>query len=264
MENKFEIDIKGLVLFVLRKTLYIILSAVICAGIGFIYAKSLTPLYTASAKLYVNNYNERAKVDQTRTTGSDMATSQALVRTYLEFLKSSKVLDSAAEQLGWRYTGEMIGSMMTAQPANGTEVFNIRITADDPKVAKAIANIIADKAPEIIQSYVEGSSVKVVDYAKEPKIRAFPSYKKYVMQGGIVGGVIAFVIIALLFIFNSRIKGKDDLNSLFKVPVIGEIPNFYQIAEGGYGSGYYKSYKPYRQANEGRAQTSDDKKIKKQ
>lgn len=228
MENKFEVDLKGLILFVFRKCYYIIIAAVVMAVIGFSYAKTLTPRYSASALLYVNNFKESVQQDVSRITASDMTTSQMLVQTYLEFLKSSKVLDDVSNELNNEFASWEIRGMMSAAPLNETEVFQITITHTDKEVATRIANMIADKAPAIIQGYIKGSSVEVVDYAKEPTSKSYPSYKRYLLFGGVAGGGIAFVIIVLIFLFNSKIKGKEDLEKLFTAPIIGEIPNFEQ------------------------------------
>ena len=258
--DKFEIDIKGLILFVLRKSIFIVLSAVICAGAGYMYADSLTPLYTASASLYVNNYNENVQTEVKRITGSDVATAKSLVSTYLEFLKSSKVLDEVSNQLDGEYSAETIKAMMSANAMNDTEIFQINITNPDKAVATKIVNAVAEKAPQIIQSYIKGSSVEVVDYAKEPWSKSFPSVKKYIIMGGFAGGAISFVGIVLIFLFNSKIGSREDIEKLFTVPVIGEIPNFTQ-SETSRDKYNYAYYKRSRTETEGRFGGGNDKRI---
>lgn len=255
--DKFEIDIKGLILFVLRKSIFMVLAAIVCAGIGYMYADSLTPLYTASVSLYVNNYNENVQTEVKRITGSDVATAKSLVSTYLEFLKSSKVLDEVSNQLNGEYSAEAIKAMMSANAMNDTEIFQINITNPDKAVATKIVNAVAEKAPQIIQSYIKGSSVEVVDYAKEPWSKSFPSVKKYIIMGGFAGGAISFLAIVLIFLFNSKIGSKEDIEKLFTAPVIGEIPNFMQseTARGRYyTNAYYKKRQP-----EGRFAGGNDK-----
>lgn len=260
--DKFEIDIKGLILFVLSKAVYIILSIAICAGVGYMYAKSLTPLFTASASLYVNNFSENVQEQVKKINGSDVATAKSLVSTYLEFLRSSKVLDEISNQLDKEYSAEQIRSMMSANAMNETEIFQINITNPNKSVATEIVNAIAEKAPQIIQGYIKGSSVEVVDYAKEPWSKSFPSYKKYIMLGGFAGGAISFVIVVLIFLFNSKIGSREDIEKLFTAPVIGEIPNFMQ-SDTGHDKYHYAYYKRTNDETERREGGDDEQIVKK-
>ena len=256
--DKFEIDIKGLIFFVLRKSVYIILSIVICAGAGYMYANSLTPLFTASASLYVNNFSENVQEQVKKINGSDVATAKSLVSTYLEFLKSSKVLDEVSNQLGNKYSTEQIRSMMSANAMNETEIFQINITNPDKSVATEIVNALAEKAPQIIQGYIKGSSVEVVDYAKEPWAKSFPSFKKYIMLGGVAGGAVSFVIVVLIFLFNSKISSREDIEKLFTAPVIGEIPNFMQ-SDTSHDKYHYAYYKRAQSGTERRVGSGNDR-----
>lgn len=245
MDKTFEIDIKRLVLDVIRKIWIAVLAAAVGAVGMYAYAKNcLTPLYTASASLYVNSYINNGDIDIKRVNSSDIYTAQALVKTYLAFLKSDKVLDEVAQKLGGEYQSSQIRAMMSASSLDGTEIFSVQITSTDPKEAARIANIIVDMAPDVIMDYIEGSSVKVVDYAKPPNVRSFPVYRKYLMKGAAAGGGIALVFIVIIFIFNSKISTEEEIKRLFTAPVIGKIPSFDISGRGAYYKhGYKYEYK---------------------
>lgn len=175
-------------------------------------------------------------------------------------------MDEVANDLNNEFSADEIKGMMSAAPLNDTEVFMVTITHTDKTVAMNIANMIADRAPDIIQTYIKGSSVEVVDYAKEPTTRSFPKHRKYVMLGGMAGGGIAGVLIVLVFLFNSKIKGKEDLEKLFTAPIVGEIPNFMQaeLMQGGYNYEYsVKKIPTERRAKTNVAKNKSSKKNKK-
>lgn len=246
MEKTFEIDIKRLLMELLYKSWIMILAAVIFAVGGYVYAKTrLTPRYTASASLYVNNYDSLVNSEIKKVSSSDIYTSQTLVQTYLTFLSTDKVLDEVAAQLNGKYTDAQIRGMMSAQAMNETEIFQVSITSTNPEEAAQIVNIIADMAPRVITNYIEGSSVKVVDYAKIPQTRSFPVYRKYIILGFIAGGGLSAIVIILMFLFNSKITSEDDIKKLFTAPVIGKIPNFEQrtVSDSGYNYRYIDSKK---------------------
>lgn len=233
-EKTFEVDIRRLIQALLYKAWIIILAAAVTACGGYMYAKAQTPLYTAKASLYVNNYGVRTDASSpTKLSNSDLLTSQALVNTYLTFLTSNKVLDGVTEMLDNMYTNEQIKAMLGAEAINDTEVFSVTITCADPYEAKRIVDAIVDVAPDVIMDYIEGSSAKVVDYATVPIKRSFPSYTRSIAIGGVFGGFVATVIIALLFLFNSKISTEEDIVKLFSAPVIGQIPNFTLIERKG-------------------------------
>lgn len=242
MEKTFEIDIKRLVLELLYKSWIMILAAIVFATSAYVYAKTkLTPRYTASASLYVNNYDSsKVNSEIKKVSSNDIYTAQTLVQTYLTFLSTDRVLDEVSVRLDNKYTSSQLRGMISANVMNETEIFMVSITNTDAEEAAKIVNIIADMAPEIIMNYIEGSSVKVVDYAKVPQTRSFPVYRKYVMSGFVVGGGLAAVIVVLMFLFNSKISSEEDIKKLFTAPVIGKIPNFEQIptSASGYNYGY--------------------------
>ena len=243
MEKTFEIDIKRLLLELLYKSWIMILVAAIFAVGAYVYAKTqLTPKYTASVSLYVNNYDSQVNSEIKKVSSSDIYTAQALVQTYLTFLSTDKVLDEVSLKLDDKYTSSQLRNMMSANVMNETEIFQVSITSNDAEEATQIVNIIADMAPAVITNYIEGSSVKVVDYAKVPQTRSFPVYRKYIILGFVAGGGLAAIIVILMFLFNSKISSEDDIKKLFTAPVIGKIPNFEQRPTSNstynYGYGY--------------------------
>lgn len=241
MEKTFEIDIKRLLLELLYKSWIMILVAAIFAVGAYVYAKTqLTPKYTASVSLYVNNYDSQVNSEIKKVSSSDIYTAQALVQTYLTFLSTDKVLDEVSLKLDDKYTSSQLRNMMSANVMNETEIFQVSITSTDAEEATQIVNIIADMAPAVITNYIEGSSVKVVDYAKVPQTRSFPVYRKYIILGFVAGGGLAAIIVILMFLFNSKISSEDDIKKLFTAPVIGKIPNFEQrpTSNSTYNYGY--------------------------
>ncbi len=235
MEKKTEIDIKQLLFELLYRAWIIILAAAIGGTVYFVYAKkTVTPKYTTGASLYLNNYSKPEKYEVQRVGSADLFTAQELVGTYLVLLKSDRVLEVAASQLssqGYFYTAGHLRGMMSASSVDDTEVFRVNVTHTNPEQAALIANVIAEIAMTAIPEYIEGTSVKVVDYATVPTSWSYPVYKKYVMVGGVAGGGIAALIIILLFLFNSKINNEEDIKNLFDIPVIGKIPSFDKIED---------------------------------
>lgn len=232
-----EIDLQKLLLTYLRKAWLIVLCGVVAAlGTFYVTAKHITPLYRTSVTIYVNNTKSNDVVDY--VDGSSLSTSARLVATYVNIIRSDTVLSKVVEQSGLDFTAEEIRSMMTTSQLGNTEMFQVFITYQDPAAAAEVANAIADVAPGEIGNFVEGSSTKIIDYAKVPTTRHSPNYRKNTLLGGIVGVAAAVLYITLRYLLDVRLKDSEDLEMIFDIPVLGQIPTFVSAdakKKSGYG-----------------------------
>ena len=245
MQDFTEIDLKRLILALFHKAWLLVLCALVAGALAYIYtANFITPLYRASVSIYVNNANPQM-VNSSYISGSDLATAQRLVNTYVNIIRSDTVLEKVAQQSGLNITTNQIRGMMTAESVENTEIFNINISSADPELAAHLANTIAEVAPDEISNFLEGSSTKIIDYAKVPEYRYYPSYRQNTFLGQCIGGAIGVGYVVLRTILDVRIKGEEDLERLFDLPVLGAIPDFADNRKGGYYGRYgYKSRAP--------------------
>ena len=51
--------------------------------------------------------------------------------------------------------------------------------------------------------------------------------------GGVVGLVIAVIIVLLRSLLDNTVKSEEELKDRFDVPVLGEIPDFYESKKKG-------------------------------
>ena len=242
-----EIDLQKLLLAFLRKW-WLIVAAGILGGVIALYytANFVTPLYQAKVTIYVNNIKSSQQLES--ISSSNLSTSQRLVNTYVNIIKSDTVLEKVAEASGLDITAGRIRSVMSADQVDDTEMFNVIITHADPALAAQIANAVAEVAPGEIGTFVEGSSAKIVDYAKVPSAPSSPNTRRNCMMGILVGIVVALAYVTIRFLLDVRIKDEEDLNMLFDLPVLAQIPAF--IPEGskrgrtsGYGYGSHSAEK---------------------
>lgn len=68
-----------------------------------------------------------------------------------------------------------IRERMSATAIKNTEIFKVEIKDEDPKMATRIANKIARASLQELPIYIEGSSVKIIDYASVPKAPTSPN-----------------------------------------------------------------------------------------
>ncbi len=231
-----EIDMRRIVGKLLGRLWIIVLVGVLCAAMAFGYAYLFqTPMYSASAQLYVNNtYGEAAP----GYSSSQLMAAQDLVRTYVVIMESRSVMDRVKEQTKLDYTYGQLCAMVSAASVNDTEVFKVVVTCPNYHHAALIANAIAEILPERIAQVVEGSSVRVVDYAIESATQISPNYKKYILIGLALGVLLSMAVIVVMDLLDSTIDSEEYLLQNY-----GELPLLAVVADGdNKEKGYYKGY----------------------
>ena len=203
----------------------------------------VTPQYKTSALLYVNNSSVNIGNTKVNITSSDIYASNSLVETFSVILKSRNTLEDAISEGQLNYTYEQLVNKVSGSSEGETAVFKITTVDSDPATAAHITNTIVEVITEKISDIVEGSSVKVVDYAVPPTRAFSPSYLKNTAIGMLLGFVIACGIIILRSLMDSTIREEDFLLDKYKdIPVLASVPDLAADAHGGYGYGYSRGY----------------------
>ena len=233
-----DIDIRRFFLVIWQQLWIILLTGAVLSGLAFGYAwMFITPTYEASTQIYVNNQ----QTDSSGFSSSQITAAQELAYTYMVILESRNVLNDVAEKTGLGYSYEQLKNMIRASTVNSTEVFEVVVKNANYKHAAIIANAIAEVLPDKIASVVEGSSVRVVDYAVENPRPVGPAYKKYIMLGALAGVLLSAAIVVIRDLLDTTIKSEEYLTLMYKrIPLLAVVPG----AESN-KSGYYKGYKGY-------------------
>ena len=243
-ENRdgLEIDLHKLLMAYLHRWWLIGICTVLSGILALVITSQfITPLYKASVTVYVNNVRSDQYVEYVSNT--NLATAQRLVTTYINIIKSNTVLEKVAEESGTDMTAGQIRSAMSANQMSNTEMFTVTITHRDPKVAAHLANTVAEVAPAVIEEFVEGSSTKIIDYAKVPTAPSSPNKVRNLMLGALLGCVAALAVLTVMFLMDVRINDEEDLSALFELPVLVQIPAF--ITDGSRNRGYSKENYAY-------------------
>lgn len=239
-EKDDVIDLQELLMVYLRKWWLILVCGLLVAVAALVYtAGFVTPMYQASVSIYVNNVRNSQPMDNVSTGNLDA--SRRLVDTYINIAKSDRVMKKVSETLGGEYSVGELKKMFSASQVGETEIFEIIISSPDPSEAMRVANTMALVAPEEISNLIEGSSTRVIDYAKVPEAPYTPNYQKNILLGAVVGCVLALAYLTLAHLLDVRIKDSEDLSNRFDLPVLGQVPDFQAVGSGkkrhGYGYG---------------------------
>lgn len=243
--DEIEIDLLKLIKVLWRRVLVIILVALLAASAVFaVTLFFITPTYEATASFYVNNSSISIGSMNYSITGGELSAASTLVNTYIYILKSRTTLEDVIEKGGLPYNYIELGKLISTKTVAGTAAFDITVTTDSPSESEQIANLIAEVLPERITEIVDGSNVRIVDYAIIPSHRAGPSYSKNLIIGFLAGAFLAAAVIAVRFLIDEQndqiIHSTDELRQMYPdIKVLAMIPDMRLSEKKGY---YYSSY----------------------
>lgn len=228
MEEINEISLQEIFLILWNKVWVIVL----CILIGGVAAFGISnyiidPTYTSRVSMYVNNNTNK---ENNVANINDINASQKLVSTYIEILKSDNVLSKVIAETSFNYTPSEIRKMLTASSVNGTEIFEVKVTAEDADEAAVIANTIAEVAPEEIIRVVKAGSVELIDEAMPAIDPSSPNVALNTLIGLMLGGVLSVLGVLVAEMLDNRIKNEEDLKKAHNFPILGTIPDLEDVS----------------------------------
>ena len=249
MNNMEEdtIDLLELAKAIWKNILIIALVAALVGSAAFAYtAFMVSPQYQAKASLYVNNSSFSLGSTSFSISNAELSASNSLVSVYIYILNSRTTMEDVIKEANLSYTPEQLSKMVEAKGINSTGAFEVTVTSTDPAEAELIANTIARLLPDRIAEIVDGSSVRIVDYAIIPSHRSGPSMVKNTAIGVLAGAFLSIAVVVLRFLLDDRskamIQSVDELRAIYPdIMVLAMIPDMRMSdKKNGYYSNYYE------------------------
>lgn len=220
----------------------IIIASVLSAAIAFSMAAfMITPKYSSSIMLYVNNSSFSLGNTNFSISSSEITAAQSLVKTYIVILESRTTIEQVASKSGTDYSYEDLLGMIEAQAVNETEVLKVTVTTEDPEESKKIVNCIAEVLPNRISEIIEGSSMEVVDLGVVNKQKVFPSITKYTAVGFIIGAALSVIILAIVAILDDTIHDEEYVLQNYDYPILAKVPDLLSSGSKSSYRYYYSS-----------------------
>lgn len=238
----YVIDLAHVVKSVWRRAWVVVISSVLVAAIAFsVAAFGITPTYSSSIMLYVNNSSFTVGDLGFSISSSEISAAQSLVKTYTVLLKNRTTLEKIIKATEVSYTWEELYDMIEAAPVNETEIMEVTVTTTDPYEAEKIANGIAKILPQRVSEIVEGSSMEVVDSAIAVNKKVAPNITQFTAVGFILGALISIILLVVLALLDNTIHDEEYIINNYNYPVLAKIPDL--LDSGAKKYSYYNSYK---------------------
>ena len=215
-----EIDLLELFRAVLKYIKLIIVLCIVFGLGGFLGTKFLiTPTYTASTSIYLTpQISESGSLDY----NSQMANSK-LVTNVVNLLTQNNVMSEVAKDVGMENAASVKKCISVTNETN-TEIVTVTATTEDPKLSKDIANGTVNTFIKTMQKNLNVRNIEIVDKAKLSYVPSGPSIKKNTMLATMVGFVLGCGYAVLRFLFDNRLRTKEEAEKYLGIPVFCEIP----------------------------------------
>lgn len=241
-KDYYVIDLAHVVKNVWHRIWVVAIAGVLAAAIAFsIAAFAITPTYSSSIMLYVNNSSFTVGDLGFSISSSEISAAQSLVKTYTVLLKNRTTLERIIDETEANYTWEELYEMIDAAPVNETEIMEVTVTSTDPYEAEKLANGIARILPKRVSEIVEGSSMEVVDSAIAVTEKVAPNITRYTAVGFILGVLLSVALLVVLALLDNTIHDEEYILNNYGYPILAKIPDLLNTGTKKYA--YYNSYK---------------------
>lgn len=182
----------------------------------------ITPLYQASAKMYVVSASNNSIVNL-----NDLQLGTQLTADYKELLLSRPLLEDVIETIGLEidadHMKDFVEDIEIENPAD-TRILSITVTNENPQLAADIANEIARQAAIYLPRIMEGPTPNIYEYAVCPTQKASPSYVKNTLLGGLVLVVVYCAVLVVRYLLNDSFATPEDISKYFGVQPLAVVP----------------------------------------
>lgn len=238
----YSVDLVQIIKSLWKKAWIIAIATVLSGILGFcVAAFGITPKYSSSVMLYVNN-GSFSVGEILNVTNSELLGARSLVDTYIVILDNRTTYNKVIEKAGVDCTFDELEDMVVAESVNGTEVMRITVTSTDPYEAADIANAIAVVLPMRISEIIAGSSMEVVDSGAVNLKKVAPSITGFTVVGMLVGAIICVLVLVVIDMRDDTIRGEEYILQNYDYPILAKIPDLVNTDSKSYGY-YYQSHK---------------------
>lgn len=209
----------------IRKRIIMVVAIPIIAAIGSAVWSIwfVTPQYEASTTLLVNQ-----RVTEAAMQYQDIQTSEALINTYTQLMKSSRVESAVISNLGLKMSPGQLNGMISVSSPDQSQVIEVAVTSPNVHQAVEIANSLASVFQNTATKIMEVKNVQIVDKAMMPgnPSPVKPNKKLNVTIAFVLGLMISIALAFLLEYLDTRIKTEEDVQGYLKLPVLGSIADY--------------------------------------
>lgn len=214
-----EINLSEVYSYFKTKILWILLAVVLIIVLGNVFTLlTRTPLYQSNTTIVLVGEN-KSGYSQTES-----QLNQNLIGTYSQIIKSRKVLNQVIENLDLKLTTTELAQSITTSSVEDTEIIQITVNNPKAKDAKKITDELAEVFTKEIKDIYHLENVEIIDKAEIAKTPYNVNYLKDNVIYLVVGLVLSFGVVFVMYYFDTSIKSSDIVEEKLGLTVIGIVP----------------------------------------
>ncbi|HHX4750256.1 TPA: Wzz/FepE/Etk N-terminal domain-containing protein [Streptococcus suis] len=218
--NAIEIDVLFLLKTIWRKKFLILLTAVLTAGLAFVYSSFLvTPQYDSTTRIYVVSQNVEAGAG---LTNQELQAGTYLAKDYREIILSQDVLTQVATELNLK---ESLKEKISVSIPVDTRIVSISVRDTDPNEAARIANSLRTFAVQKVVEVTKVSDVTTLEEAVPAEEPTTPNTKRNILLGLLAGGILATGLVLVMEVLDDRVKRPQDIEEVMGLTLLGIVPD---------------------------------------
>lgn len=217
-QGEDTIDLLELFMGLLAHWTLIAATAVVGAVLMALYTFLVTPMYKATATIYVVSRNDSV------LNFSDLQVGSELTSDYIKVFEMWEVHEKVISNLDLDYTYTDMASMLSVTNTSDTRMLDITVTNPDPEEAAAIANEYADVGAKYISEKMKTDEPTLMSSARVPENPFSPNKAKNILLGFVVGFVLACAVVVLRTMLDDTYKSADDIRKYTGMVVLASIP----------------------------------------
>ncbi|HEM5655408.1 capsular biosynthesis protein CpsC [Streptococcus suis] len=218
--NAIEIDVLFLLKTIWRKKFLILLTAVLTAGLAFVYSSFLvTPQYDSTTRIYVVSQNVEAGAG---LTNQELQAGTYLAKDYREIILSQDVLTQVATELNLK---ESLKEKISVSIPVDTRIVSISVRDADPNEAARIANSLRTFAVQKVVEVTKVSNVTTLEEAVPAEEPTTPNTKRNILLGLLAGGILATGLVLVMEFLDDRVKRPQDIEEVMGLTLLGIVPD---------------------------------------
>ena len=214
-----EIDLVELFYAIISRWTIILLSTVVFATLAYCYGRFMvTPIYSSNSALYVLSKSTSI------TSMADIQVGANLTNDYMVVIKGRPVLEQVIENLGLDMNYDRLKNKVNVKNESNTRILTISVSDPDIKMAKIIADEIANVSSSFISEKMDQDPPTILQYGYTDTKRVNRSPNSYALIGALAGFIISVGIAILLYLLNDKIMTPEDLEKRTGLNTLAILP----------------------------------------
>lgn len=224
--EEMEIDLMEIFYVLRARIVVILLTGILFAMVtGLCTYYFIKPVYSSTSSVYVLTNSSGIGVSI-----SDLQIGTSLTSDYIEMIKSPTVLESVISNLGMsdelNYKG--LRGCITVDNPSDTRILNLTVRYNDPRVAKALVDELAEVSSERISKIMDVDKPNIFEEGKIDILPVSPNIKRYTLIAGVIGILLASAIIIIAHLMDDTIHSTEDIEKYLSLNTLAAIP----VSEG--------------------------------